>query len=399
MRRPKVCIIQYNSNYFLTRVDRSARALAEAGYEVVLIGIKDDRVDAYEEREGYVVKRVELKTRKLTPKYGLRAVRFVEALAKTFMAAYREDADAYNSRDLLPAFVTHWAARLRRAKFIYDGDELNMDRNWAWRERRFFPRLIKAYERHYIRKADAVITSDIGRADILEREYKIPRPAVVLNVPETVETLEPDLAFREEALKGKEYLLVYLGGFVANRSLPEQMDAMSLLPDCALALVGFGYLRDELQAKIEREHLESQVTIFDPVPFDQMMRYTAAADIGMLTFVGACLSYAYGAPNKQFEYMMAGIPIAASDLPDMADIVRKERSGTLIKDPSDPAQIAAAVRELIDGPEPLKEIGARARRAALERYNWEKEKKIQVEVYDRLGLDGQHPDPRMAPTA
>lgn len=386
MRRPKVCILQYNSNFFLTRVDRAARALAEAGYEVVLLGIKDDRTDLFEQREGYVVKRVELKSRRLPGRFGLRALRFIEALAKTFMTAYRENADVYNSRDLPPAFVTNLAARLRRAKWVYDGDELNLDRNWAWSEKPLVPKLIKFYEGHYIRKADAVITSDIGRADILERVYQIPRPTVVLNVPEIVEKLEPDLTFREQALKGKRYLLIYLGGFVANRSLPEQIRAMRKLGDCALALVGFGYLRDELAAQIEREKMGDQVTIFDPVPFDRMMRYTAAADIGMLTFVGSCLSYAYGAPNKQFEYMMAAIPIVCSDLPDMADIVREQRTGQLVIDPTDPVQIADAVRALIDGPEPLAEIGARARKVALDRYNWNKEKKVQVQVFDDLGL-------------
>lgn len=383
--QPKVCIVQYNASRFLTRVDRSARTLAEAGCEVVLVAIKDEDTPALEQRDGYIVKRVELKSRRLPRSWGLRVFRFIEAIWRTFTAAWREDADIYNPRDVLPLFVSHWAAFLRRAKVVYDSDELNMDRNWAWSKRPVLRFLLKRYERHYIRKSDAVITTDFGRADILEREYRIPRPTVILNVPDVIEELDPDEEFRAQTLGRRDYLIIYQGNLVANRGLTELTLAMSDLPDCALAIVGFGNLGNDLKELVAREGLEGCVTILDPVPFARMMRYTAAADIGVIPIVGSCLSYVHAAPNKLFEDMMAAIPVVATDLPDMAVIVRKERVGTLIADPTDPASIVAAVRELIDGPESLEEIGARGRAAAMNRYNWRNEKHKQLEVYARLG--------------
>jgi len=387
VRRPKVCIIQYNSSRFLTRVDRSARALGEAGYDVVLIAIKDGETPAFEERPGYVVKRVELRSRRLTPEYGLRVLRFIEAIWRTYRAAMAERADIYDARDLFPLLVAHRAAHRRHAKLVYDSDELNLDRNWAWSRNALLRRLVRAYEGRYIRRSDAVITTDVGRADILESEYRIPRPTVVLNVPDVIEKLEPDEDFRETAIKGRKYLLIYQGGLVANRGLAESIVAMRELPDCAVAMVGLGNITDDLRELIEREGLRGQVTIFDPVPFPRMMRYTAAADVGLIPIVGSCLSYVYAAPNKLFEDMMAAIPVAASDLPDMAAVVRAERVGTLIEDPTDPASIARAVRELLDGTESLEEIGARARQAALQKYNWRIEKPKQLDVYARLGSD------------
>jgi glycosyltransferase involved in cell wall biosynthesis len=68
----------------------------------------------------------------------------------------------------------------------------------------------------------------------------------------------------------------------------------------------------------------------------------------------------------------------------MAAVVREERAGTLIADPTDPASIVAAVRELLDGDEPLDQIGSRAREAALARHNWELEREKLLEVWRGL---------------
>ena len=104
-RRPKVCLVQYNASRFLMRVDRSARTLAADGWEVVLVAIKDAETPAFEDRGDYVVKRVDLLSRRL-PRW-TRPLRFFEAIGKTFWAAYREDADVYNPRDIYPVSYTH----------------------------------------------------------------------------------------------------------------------------------------------------------------------------------------------------------------------------------------------------------------------------------------------------
>ena len=78
----------------------STPILAADGWDVVLIAIKDADTAALEDRGDYVVKRVELRSRRL-PRW-TRPLRFFEAIAKTFRAAYREDADVCAVRpDLL----------------------------------------------------------------------------------------------------------------------------------------------------------------------------------------------------------------------------------------------------------------------------------------------------------
>ena len=380
--RPRVCLVQYNASRFLTRVDRSARTLGANGWDVVLIAIRDDETPAFEQRDGYAVKRVTLSSRQL-PRW-TRPLRFVEAIAKTFWAAWREDADVYNPRDIYPMLVCQLAAWLRGAAVVTDSDELNLYRNWPWTKSWWWKPVAKPYEGFFLRRAAACITSDEGRADVLVAEYGIPRPAVVLNVPEVIDTLEPDLAFREEALGDRRWLLIYQGMLVPNRGLPQLVAAMQRLEDCALVLVGMGHLRDDLRRQVADLGLGERVGVRDAVPYDQMMRMTAACDAGIIPIVGSCLSYVYAAPNKLFEDMMAGVPVVASDLPDMAMVVRRENVGTLIADPEDPAAIADAVRRLLDDDEPPRAKGERGRAAALARYNWQREQAKLLEVYAAL---------------
>lgn len=380
----KVCIIQYNSSRFLTRVDRSARTLAEAGYEVVLVAIKDEATPAFEDRGAYTVKRVSLASRALPGRFGLRVLRFLEAIVRTFVAAWRENADIYNPRDAEPLLVAHLAASLRGAIVVYDSDELCLDRNKPVTRKRWWRFLMFRFERHYARKSAAVITTDHGRADILAQRYRISRPTVVLNVPDTFDALQPDLDFRTRALADRTYLLIYQGVLIENRGIPEMMRAMKYLPECRLALVGYGHKEDEYKKILAVENLEASVEFFDAVPFERLMRYTAAADVGMIPLIPACLSYRYAAPNKLFEYMMAGLPVVVTDLPDMALVVNEERVGTLIDDATSPESIARATRELIESNESLTERGRRAREAALARYNWTVERRKLLDVYERL---------------
>jgi glycosyltransferase involved in cell wall biosynthesis len=381
---PKVCMVQYNSSRAFARVHRAAVALSGAGAEVVLIAIKDDSTESFEQRDGYVVKRVELVSRRW-PTW-TRPVRWLEAVARTWIAAVRERADAYDARDIYPLFVTWRAARVNDALFVYDSDELNLYRNWPWTASKWWRILARAYEGFFVRRVDSLMTTDPGRAAILARLYGM-EAVVVRNVAELVVRVEPDASFRECALKGRSRLLLYTGGLIPNRGLEALIDALEMLPDHALAIVGTGHLEGALRRRIVDRGLQDRAEVYPAVTLAELMRMTAAADALVAPIVGSCLSYVHAVPQKVYEAMMVGIPVVTSDLPDMADVVRAEEVGTLIADPLDPASIADAIRRLFAlGEDDLVLMRARARAAALERYNWPLERELLIAEYRRIGL-------------
>lgn len=385
VRPPKVCIVQYNASKFLTRVDRAARALVDEGYEVVLLGVKDSDTPETEERGGYTVRRVTLKSRALPRRYGLKFLRFIEGVWRMTIAAWRENADIYNSRDAYPLFTAHVAAALRGAHVVYDSDELNLDRNWAPSSNPLWRFFMKRYEGFFARHSTVVLTSDYGRSAVLRERYGVD-PVVVLNVPDIEKAPRRDLKWREEVLGDGKYLLIYQGILLENRGLPEMVAAMDQLPDCRLAIIGYGPLRDELAALVSASSSVHRIALLDAVPFAKLMSYTASADIGVIPLIGSCLSYRLAAPNKLFEFMAAGLPVVATDLEEMGRYVRDGRAGSLIAEPVTPDSIADAVRAVIDDPEGLVAIGKRNRETALGCYVWSRERPKLVAAFDGVPL-------------
>jgi glycosyltransferase involved in cell wall biosynthesis len=82
--------------------------------------------------------------------------------------------------------------------------------------------------------------------------------------------------------------------------------------------------------------------------------------------------------------MGAGVPVVASDLPGMAPIVRETGCGELC-DPTDPADIARAIRAIVDAsPERRAAYGAACLVAARDIYAWEHQEPVLLEMYQAL---------------
>ena len=95
------------------------------------------------------------------------------------------------------------------------------------------------------------------------------------------------------------------------------------------------------------------------------------------------LNHRLTTPNKLFEAITAGVPVVASDLPGMAPIVRETGCGIVV-DPRDPGAIAAAIREILDGPPERRVAIMDGLGRARETYSWERQVEILMAEYGRL---------------
>jgi len=68
--------------------------------------------------------------------------------------------------------------------------------------------------------------------------------------------------------------------------------------------------------------------------------------------------------------MAAGLPVVASDLPQVRDIVEGNAAGICV-DTSRPSLIAQALRSIIDDPAAAMRMGGAGREAVRLTYNWE----------------------------
>ena len=83
------------------------------------------------------------------------------------------------------------------------------------------------------------------------------------------------------------------------------------------------------------------------------------------------LNYRFALPNKLFDYINAGIPVIASNLPEVRKIVDGYACGIIV-DSVTPEDIYKAIKWLQDHSSPLTEMKENALRASKE-LTWENE--------------------------
>lgn len=132
----------------------------------------------------------------------------------------------------------------------------------------------------------------------------------------------------------------------------------------------------------ESANLQERTFFIDEVSPEEILSYTSSADVGISPIENTCLSYYYCLPNKLFEYLMAGLPVAVSDFPEMAKIVKEYEVGEVF-DPEDPQDIARAINAILRDEKKYQQYKENAKKAS-EVFNWENESKRLVNLYKEL---------------
>src|SRR5262249_51933615 len=142
---------------------------------------------------------------------------------------------------------------------------------------------------------------------------KVKEMALVRNVP-VYRTVEKSDLLREFLdIPAHVRIALYQGYIQTDRELERLvLSAHHLHPNIVIVMMGkgIGNVREQLQELIAREGVANRVKIVPPVPYAELLDWTASADIGLTLFSPQySLSIRYTLPNKLFEYLMAGLPV------------------------------------------------------------------------------------------
>jgi glycosyltransferase involved in cell wall biosynthesis len=273
------------------------------------------------------------------------------------------------------AWVGVLAKLLCRSRFVYDTHELWPDRNgrWEWR-----PWLL-ASEALFVRLADATVTVSPGVADVIARRYRVKRPVVIRNVPDHV----LPSASQDRERRAAQPVAVYVGAVARGRGLEQAVEVLVAVPELRLRLIGPsapGY-ETQLALRAQTAGVADRVEFEPPVEPSTLGEAIADADMGLVLIQPICLSYELSLPNKLFEYVAAGLPVVASDLPVLGPLVRDEEIGEVVP-PGDIDALAQAVRRLAD---PARNAEVRERvRSFGEHTTWARERRLLESVYTSL---------------
>lgn len=381
-RTKKVVLIVSNSFTNDSRVFKEAKTMASNGFETIVYAInKNNSFPEEENFNGFKIKRPQIETYDFRLKPYKLITQFIPALLRL----RSEQADIYHANDLNTLLIAYLACFGRKSKLVYDSHEFWSDRSDAFVDESILNRILHKFrllqEKVLIKRALAVFTVSDSLAGALSRKYGINKPVVVKNCP-YLAPIPKGNKFAD--LKTQNRKVVLYQGYIAGfRGLSElTKSAIWYKSNISLIFLGDGPYKEELIKLIKKLNLSDRVFIYPSVPLLELPEYTASADIGVAAYLDLSLSQHYTLPNKFFEYMHAGVPVAASALPEMRKIVLEERIGEVC-DISDPKDIARIINSILSDEKKLKQMKNNAIRAA-KKYNWEIESKKLLSTYKKV---------------
>ena len=292
------------------------------------------------------------------------------------MARLRADVVHAHDVNTLP---TAWlAARLSRARLVYDAHEISTSREGY----SSFRKLVGLVEKALMPRADGTITTTEARAKFFARAYGIARPLVLQNRPREQRPQASERIRHELGLIESWPIVLYQGGVQQGRGLERLVRVAAQVPGAYFVFIGGGRLDASLRLIAQELRLEDRVRFIPTVALADLPSYTASADIGVQPIENTCLNHYTTDSNKLFEYVQAGLPVVASDLPEIRRIVRQHDLGLLVT-AGDSETLAVALRRMVGDAQLRAHHAARAR-AAAPALSWEVQEHLLVELYHRI---------------
>ena len=341
-----ICILALSRIADDPRVRRQAEAFHRAGWKVVAVGIAGDSSSSPPEWPILTINNF-LPTPVTSTAIGLpqAAASYwaIPDLMNIYRCGQRVNAAVWLANDwtMLPIAAT--LARATGGMYGYDThefavEEYAQDPEWC----RVNRPIVSAIEQQFISDAAVVSTVSDGIAERLDQLYRLARPTLVVrNTPYFEE-----VPFRTSDCD--RIRILYHGIVVPNRGIETVIDSVpQWRPEITLTIRGpeNPSLSPVLRERIAALGLEQRVELAPAVPMTALVREATSFDVGILALPGHSKHNEFALPNKFFEYVMAGLAVCTTDLPEMARLIRQYGLGVTF--PSiDPEAIAAAVNTL-----------------------------------------------------
>lgn len=270
------------------------------------------------------------------------------------------------------------AARSSGARLVYDAHEISTSREGYARFRKW----VACIETTLMPRADGTITTTDTRARFFARAYGIARPLVLQNRPRLSASPSTQRIRNELGLQQPWPIVLYQGGLQQGRGLERLLRVAATLPGAYFVLIGGGRLTQPLMRLSEELGLAQRVHFIPTVSLADLPSYTASADIGVQPIENTCLNHFSTDSNKLFEYVIAGLPVVATDFPEIRKVVSTCAIGLLVPAGSDHA-LRLQLKRLIDDPSLRQQLACNAKKAALQ-LNWERQESKLVTLYQRV---------------
>jgi len=367
------------------RVMREATALRDAGFAVTILDFEDDLTRPAEEDLGGIHVKHMVKPNWLLPARSRvgHLLKSTQKLVYTTIQLIRMPADIYHAHDDNALAACYIAARWHRKLLIFDAHEFPLnsliDKRRSWLSALF----INLFTR-MIRNCAGIITVSSPIAQEICHLYHIPKVSLIRNLPIYQALPKSDRLRQHLDLSPGVKVALFQGNIDPNRGLDKLVHTAKFLDrDIVIVIMGkgIGVTLSELEALAESEGVTDRIRIIPPVPYEELLNWTASADIGLIvSSPDYSLNVRMSLPNKLFEYLMAGLPVLSSQLPAIAEVINTYDVGQIVSSLV-PAEIAAAINAMLEDQAALERMHHNALEAAQHELSWEKEQRKLLRLY------------------
>lgn len=368
-KRLHVYVSVTNDTSFDQRVHKTCITLVNLGYDVLLAGRKLPNSIPLQP-QSYKVKRFKLWFNKGALFYACYNLRL-------FFFLLFKKIDILHANDLDTLLANYLIKKIKKCELVYDSHEYftgvpeltnrpRVQKIWKKIESRILPNL-----KH-------CITVNHSIAQLYEEEYKI-KFAVMRNIPEKKPQIQPKSRQELDLPDDKKIILLQGAGINVDRGAEEAVEAMQYIDNAVLCIIGSGDVMPILHQIVKKLDLRKKILFIPRQTAENLRHYTLNADIGITLDKNTNINYRYSLPNKIFDYIHAGIPILASDLPEVKKVIETYQVGCIVKT-HQPVDIAECISYMLSAKEQFILWKANAIKATKE-LCWENECKPLVEIY------------------
>lgn len=365
----KVCHITTVHKQRDTRIFiKECCSLAKHGYDTTLLVLngKNERIGGVE------IISVDVPLRN-------RTTRIFKAADRVLEKAVSLRADLYHFHDPELLRIALKLKKKTGARIVYDSHEdlpkQILDKHWIPAPlRKFLSRWVYRYEARVTAKIDGVISvTPLICARFMQFN---PNVALISNFP-----IQKEFdAGRYGHIKRIPGQVCYIGGLFPIRGIKEIIRALEYT-EARLVLAG-EFLTPEFEAEMRQLGHWDRIDYLGVVGREKIAEILFSSVAGLVT-LHPTASFKEAYPIKLFEYMLAGLPVIASDFELWEEFVLEHNCGLMV-DPLDPKAIAEKINYIISHPEEAAQMGRNAFETVRKYYTWESEEQKLIAFYERL---------------
>ena len=361
-----------NQGHYL-RAYNQAQTLIGAGYQVTLIAWdRASEFPKFEEVDGIRVERIWNKAG--VERGPLNAFRFAVfwLMALVRMWRKRREIDAVHCFNLNTMFPGWFFARLQNIPVMLDLPEPNY---YAFLDRKYtiFVRVVWWLEKVMASKFEYVFVHNLYQVRKF-KQYGIKNLAQIGSFPPASMLVSSVQSRPRNQHPDGTVVIGRIGTIYANNGIEETIEAFQKLlkthPKARLMLAGrvFDDYKSTFEALVKP--LGDKVEIIGSFATSQMPELYAKIDISIMVYQLTDW-FRNITPTKFFDSLVNGVPVIASDMGDLREIMEQCQCGILVEDPSDTDSICEAMRRLVDDAVVRLNLAENGLSAARQRFNWD----------------------------